>query len=238
MASAVAMAVTPAAAAAAATSSSSSSSCASRHSTASVPAFHLRHRVGGRRGERLMVRSIATGPPKSATDVEWKSKREALKKNNLRSVKPKDALRLQQEQGYVILDVRPEGEYAEAHAAGAVNAQLYRLIKEWTPWDIARRAGFAFFGIFAGTEENPEFLNEVKALGLDQESKIILGCQSGGTMKPSPSLADGQQSRSLIAAYVLSLQGFKNLVHMEGGFRAWFKEDLPVDGTETVEEEN
>lgn len=36
--------------------------------------------------------------------------------------------------------------------------QIYRLIKEWTAWDIARRAAFAFFGIFAGTEENPEFI--------------------------------------------------------------------------------
>lgn len=46
----------------------------------------------------------------------------------------------------------------QAHAAGAVNIQIYRLIKEWTAWDIARRAAFAFFGIFSGTEENPEFM--------------------------------------------------------------------------------
>jgi rhodanese-related sulfurtransferase len=98
-------------------------------------------------------------------------------------------------------------------------------------------AGFAFFGIFTGTEENPEFLNEVKALNLAKDTKIILGCQSGGTMKPSPSLSDGQQSRSLIAAYVLTMEGYKNLLHMEGGFRVWFKEDLPVEGTD-LEEEN
>lgn len=42
--------------------------------------------------------------------------------------------------------------------------QIYRLIKEWTAWDIARRAAFAFFGIFSGTEENPEFLQS-KLLG-------------------------------------------------------------------------
>lgn len=198
---------------------------------------HRSSTIGTGKWAPLRVRSIATGPPKSATEVEWKSKREALKKNNLRSVKPTEALRLAQKEGYTILDVRPETEYAEAHAAGAVNAQLYRLIKEWTPWDIARRAGFAFFGIFAGTEENPEFLNDVKALNLNKDSKIILGCQSGGTMKPSPSLADGQQSRSLIAAYVLTLEGYKNLLHLEGGFRAWFKEELPLEGTDLVEED-
>jgi rhodanese-related sulfurtransferase len=49
-------------------------------------------------------------------------------------------------------------------------------------------------------------------------------------------LADGQQSRSLIAAYILALEGFKNLVHLEGGLRAWFREDLPIEGTDTVED--
>jgi hypothetical protein len=33
-----------------------------------------------------------------------------------------------------------------------------------TAWDIARRAAFAFFGIFAGTEENPEFMQSKKYL--------------------------------------------------------------------------
>jgi len=46
----------------------------------------------------------------------------------------------------------------QAHPPDAINVQIYRLIKEWTAWDIARRAAFAFFGIFSGTEENPEFI--------------------------------------------------------------------------------
>lgn len=49
----------------------------------------------------------------------------------------------------------------QAHPPGAINVQIYRLIKEWTAWDIARRVAFAFFGIFAGTEENPEFLQSM-----------------------------------------------------------------------------
>lgn len=39
--------------------------------------------------------------------------------------------------------------------------EMYRLIREWTAWDIARRLGFAFFGIFSGTEENPEFIQSM-----------------------------------------------------------------------------
>ncbi|KAH7426108.1 hypothetical protein KP509_11G085200 [Ceratopteris richardii] len=136
------------------------------------------------------------------------------------------------EDGFIVLDVRPEGDFKEIHPEGAVNAQVYRLIKEWTAWDIARRAAFAFFGIFQGTEENPEFLNDVRSQ-LDKDSRIIVACAAGGTMKPSANLADGQQSRSLIAAYLLKLDGYKNVVHLEGGLRSWFNEDLPTSSSET-----
>lgn len=50
-----------------------------------------------------------------------------------------------------------------------MNVQVYRLIKEWTAWDIARRAAFAFFGIFQGTEENPEFIK-----GIDDKLLFVL----------------------------------------------------------------
>ncbi|KAH8940689.1 hypothetical protein BDL97_15G102700 [Sphagnum fallax] len=175
----------------------------------------------------LKVRSIAAGPPKSAAETDWRTKRETLLKNGLRSVTAKDALRLQKEQGYTILDVRLESDFEEAHPEGAINVQVYRLIKEWTPWDIARRVAFAFFGIFQGTEENPEFLKEVNSK-LDKSTKTIVACQSGGTVKPTANLSEGQQSRSLIAAYLLSLDGYKTIVHIDGGLRNWFKDGLPV----------
>ncbi|KAH7668492.1 Rhodanese/Cell cycle control phosphatase protein [Dioscorea alata] len=147
--------------------------------------------------------------------------------HKVRSVEVKEALRLQKENNFVILDVRPEAEYKESHPPGAINVQVYRLIKEWTAWDIARRAAFAFFGIFSGTEENPEFLQSVESK-LDKDAKIIVACTSGGTMRPSQNLPEGQQSRSLIAAYLLVLNGYKNVFHLDGGLYAWFKEGLPT----------
>ncbi|XP_010267473.1 PREDICTED: rhodanese-like domain-containing protein 14, chloroplastic [Nelumbo nucifera] len=174
------------------------------------------------------IRSAATKPPKSPAEEDWKIKREYLLQKRVRSVDVKEALRLQKENKFVILDVRPEAEFKEAHPPGAINAQIYRLIKEWTAWDIARRAAFAFFGIFAGTEENPEFLKLVEEK-LDKDSKIIVACSSGGTMKPSQNLPEGQQSRSLIAAYLLVLNGYTNVFHLEGGLYSWFKEGLPAE---------
>ncbi|BFI30439.1 hypothetical protein MPTK2_3g12160 [Marchantia polymorpha subsp. ruderalis] len=187
------------------------------------------HKVAAHR-RALVVTSEATKTktPKTPAEAEWKVKREALLRAKVRSVSPKEALLLQKDQGYTIIDVRPEFEFNQAHPAGAINIQIYRLIKEWTAWDIARRAAFAFFGIFQGTEENPEFIKEVKEK-LDKDSKIIVACIAGGTVKPSPNLADGSQSRSLIAAYLLTLEGYTNVVHMEGGLRTWFKDELPTE---------
>ncbi|XP_057453566.1 rhodanese-like domain-containing protein 14, chloroplastic [Lotus japonicus] len=174
----------------------------------------------------LTIQSAATKTAKTPAEEDWKIKRELLLQKRVRSVDAKEAFRLQKENNFVILDVRPEAEFKEAHPPDAINVQIYRLIKEWTAWDIARRAAFAFFGIFAGTEENPEFIQSVEAK-LNKNAKIIVACSSGGTMKPTQNLPEGQQSRSLIAAYLLVLNGYTNVFHLEGGLYSWFKEDLP-----------
>ncbi|GAV82817.1 Rhodanese domain-containing protein [Cephalotus follicularis] len=179
----------------------------------------------------LRIESAATKPAKSPAEEDWKTKREYLLKKRVRSVDVKEALRLQKENNFVILDVRPEAEFKEAHPPGAINVQIYRLIKEWTAWDIARRAAFAFFGIFAGTEENPEFIQSVESK-LSKDAKIIVACSAGGTMKPTQNLPDGQQSRSLIAAYLLVLNEYANVFHLEGGLYTWSKEGLPVESEE------
>ncbi|KAG6746583.1 hypothetical protein POTOM_048938 [Populus tomentosa] len=191
----------------------------------------------------LRVFNAATKPAKSPVgyfsylsleglaEEDWKTKREVLLQKKVRSVDVKEALRLQKENNFVILDVRPEAEFKEAHPPGAINVQVYRLIKEWTAWDIARRAAFAFFGIFAGTEENPEFMQTVESK-IDKSAKIIVACSAGGTMRPSQNLPEGQQSRSLIAAYLLVLNGYTNVFHLEGGLYKWFKEGLPAESEE------
>ncbi|KAK4489763.1 hypothetical protein RD792_000400 [Penstemon davidsonii] len=163
----------------------------------------------------------------SSAEEEWKIKRQLLLEKKVRSVDVKEAFRLSKANNFVILDVRPEAEFKEAHPEGAINVQIYRLIKEWTAWDIARRAAFAFFGIFSGTEENPEFIQSVESK-IPKDGKIIVACSAGGTTKPTQNLPEGQQSRSLIAAYLLVLNGYKNVYHLEGGIYNWVKEGLPI----------
>ncbi|XP_073033444.1 rhodanese-like domain-containing protein 14, chloroplastic [Primulina eburnea] len=175
----------------------------------------------------LRIQNAATKPAKSPAEEDWKIKRQVLLEKKVRSVDAKEALRLTKENNFVILDVRPEAEFKEAHPEGAINVQIYRLIKDWTAWDIARRVAFAFFGIFAGTEENPEFISSVESK-ITKDSKIIVACSTGGTTKPTQNLPEGQQSRSFIAAYLLVLNGYSNVYHLEGGLYNWFKEDLPT----------
>ncbi|EFJ21460.1 hypothetical protein SELMODRAFT_417511 [Selaginella moellendorffii] len=165
----------------------------------------------------IRATGAATKRAKTPAEEDWRIKREALKKNQVRSITPKDAKRLQDEQGYVLLDVRPQNEFQKMHPIGAVNVEIYRLIKEWTAWDIARRLGFAFFGIF----------DDVRAK-VESKSKVIVACASGGTMKPTPTLADGQQSRSLIAAYVLLMDGYTNVLHLEGKVVDFFNRNIKV----------
>ncbi|CAA0813050.1 Major facilitator superfamily protein [Striga hermonthica] len=174
----------------------------------------------------LRIQNAATKKAKTPAEEDWKIKRQVLLEKRVRSVDVKEAFRLQNENNFVILDVRPEAEFKEAHPEGAINVQIYRLIKEWTAWDIARRAAFAFFGIFSGTEENPEFIQSVESK-IAKNAKIIVACSAGGTTKPSQNLPEGQQSRSLIAAYLLVLNGYSNVYHLEGGIYNWFKESLP-----------
>jgi len=73
----------------------------------------------------------------------------------------------------------------------------------WDPVKALRRAGFAFFGVFNGTEVNPDFesqLYDIPAMG-SQEAKdsisLILVCQIGGDLTPTTSSKNGKQSRRL-----------------------------------------
>ena len=55
-----------------------------------------------------------------------------------------------------------------------------------------RRAGFAFFGIFNGTEFNPNFYKDIEA-AVDKQKGAVLVCGVGGILEPLG--RGGRQSR-------------------------------------------
>jgi rhodanese-related sulfurtransferase len=124
----------------------------------------------------------------------------------MKRVSPKEAKALL-DQGWTYLDVRSEPEFEAGHPAGSLNVPLLH-------------AGPG------GMTPNPEFLGVVEK-ALPKDSKIVVGCQSGG--------------RSLRAAQLLESAGFKDLVDQRAGFggardqfgriveAGWSAESLPVE---------
>ncbi|CAI5515620.1 unnamed protein product [Closterium sp. Naga37s-1] len=182
-----------------------------------APARYLQIRTLLNSFPLLAIPSRSSSLRRRAGKVDWINKRSFLVKNKVVGVPPAEAARLAKEEGHVIIDVRTVAEYNEVHPEGAVGVEFYRLIKEWTPYHVLRRAAFAFFGVLNGTEENPEFLKQVEAAVPDKETPIILACMPGGTLKPTQNFPYGKESRSLNAANVLVKNGYKNVRHIEGG---------------------
>ena len=59
-----------------------------------------------------------------------------------------------------------------------------------------RRAGFAFFGIFNGTEFNPSFFEDIEK-AVDKKKGAVLVCSIGGILEPLGQ--GGRQSRYAIS---------------------------------------
>ena len=67
---------------------------------------------------------------------------------------------------------------------------------------VARRFGFALFGVFNGTELNPDFFDDMLK-NIDNEVGAILVCNMGGTLDATEGNGAGTQSRQAILCHKL-----------------------------------
>mmetsp|Transcript_10499 Transcript_10499/g.28832 ORF Transcript_10499/g.28832 Transcript_10499/m.28832 type:complete len:247 (-) Transcript_10499:91-831(-) len=156
----------------------------------------------------------------------WQIMYEALTASEVAPVTASDIEALKSS-GAIIVDVRPANDFASGHIEGSVNVPLYQPITGWEPKQVLRKAAYAFFGVFNGTEANENFAEDVKkAAGLDKE--IIVVCNTGGTLEQSTNFQTGKQSRSLMAAYDMLNLGFSKLSFLEGGYNQWYDEDREI----------
>ena len=159
----------------------------------------------------------------------WEAMRTRLREAGVAMVAPQE-LAPMVARGAVLVDVRPREDHSRRRIPGAASAPIYRLIDGWSPEQLARRVGFALFGVFQGTEVNPNFVDELKAAlgeggagaGAGATPRVILYCSQGGSIDAVGAAASaaaagpvgggagggargkrGWQSRSLIAAYAL-----------------------------------
>jgi rhodanese-related sulfurtransferase len=70
-----------------------------------------------------------------------------------------DAHRLMQDEGYLYLDVRTEGEFAQGHPKGAYNIPIKLASAQ-------------------GMQDNPRFL-EIAGAAFDKQQKLVVGCKAG-----------------------------------------------------------
>eukprot|EP00882_Tetradesmus_deserticola_P010914 GHRQ01011538.1.p1 GENE.GHRQ01011538.1~~GHRQ01011538.1.p1 ORF type:complete len:175 (+),score=36.18 GHRQ01011538.1:199-723(+) len=161
----------------------------------------------------------------------------ALLAGNVKLVSPQE-VQFAAERGALLVDVRPEADYDAGHVPGAYNVPFYQPITGWSPMKVARRVGYAMFGIVKGTEVNPTFPQDVKQLVTHAEQQLILYCSQGGVLEPNDSYRKGWQTRSLIAAYDLMQEGMTNsLAVMKGGYTEWVNAGRDVEIMEEVAEE-
>lgn len=157
----------------------------------------------------------------------WEAMYKLLTENNVRSVVSSDIEGLKG-RGAIIIDVRPGTEFEAGHIEGSVNVSLYQPITGNTPRQVLRKAGYAFFGIFNGTEANENFESELKEAVGDVDNEVVVICNTGGSLENTVNFNYGKQSRSLMAAYEMITFGYKKLRFLEGGYNQWRSEEREV----------
>ena len=137
----------------------------------------------------------------------------------------------------LVIDIRPESEYEKGFISGAINVPFYQPIEGWTPFKIARRVGFALFGV-AGTEPNPKFESQVLELAAagttSPTQPIVIYCLMGGSMDEvtaaaMPNIDNPEsiqrvkklQTRSMVAAFQLVEAGVTSVSILKGGYSSW-----------------
>jgi rhodanese-related sulfurtransferase len=148
---------------------------------------------GSNNGTRLLVGDAQL---RATSPAGWEAMRAALREARVAMVAPQELGPLRA-RGAALVDVRPLEDHASRRIPGAASAPFYRLIAGWSPEQVARRVGFALFGVFKGTEVNPDFLEDVRAAlggagagaGAASSSspsssapRVVLYCSQGGSI--------------------------------------------------------
>eukprot|EP00892_Ulva_mutabilis_P003448 jgi/Ulvmu1/1475/UM011_0205.1 len=197
--------------------------------------LRVTHQGAGRNvGHQIALRPKATirapaahaNPKLPPWDVMWGK----LLENKLESLTPEAAKSRVDSGEWVVVDVRPKEEYKKSSIEGAVNAPLFQLM-DWgnaTPASFLRGAAYALNGVQA-VEINANFADDVKSQA--DGKKVIMCCDTGGSMRPSANFVTGKTSRSLKAAFRVVNEGLADEVaHLDGGMVAWVSQGLPTAG--------
>lgn len=211
-------------------SSACSHSCNSNISSARARVVALAEPAGR---DRLKAGGFSPTSPQA-----WDNMRRSLQESGVKMVSPQEMIFAAERGNIVIVDVRPEADYDKGHIPDSLNVPFYRPITGWEPFKIARRLGYAAFGVLNGTEINPDFAQEVRAImASDGAGKtLVLYCSQGGVLESTETHQRGWQTRSLVAAYDLLQDGMSNIQVLKDGYTGWTNAGRDIEVLEYEED--
>ncbi|KAL6751766.1 Rhodanese-like domain-containing protein [Haematococcus lacustris] len=179
---------------------------------------------------------VSVGGHSPTSRMGWAIIKATLQEANVKALSAQEVV-FAQGRGAPVIDVRPADQFKAGHVPGAVNVPYYQPIQGWDAMKIARRVGYALFGVLNGTEVNPDFSSQAGS-HVHPELGAVLYCSIGGSLEAQEGASrQGMQSRSLIATWQLLSDGHKGLSILKGGFSEWCKNGRDVESWEEVEEE-
>mmetsp|Transcript_38557 Transcript_38557/g.98602 ORF Transcript_38557/g.98602 Transcript_38557/m.98602 type:complete len:260 (-) Transcript_38557:52-831(-) len=193
--------------------------------------------LGARQPARLAGsvgrQQVSRGQPlRAATPraVEWKDQFMALSEAKVKSILPEEAMRMVTAGEAVLVDVRKAEDYNTSHALDAVSVPLFQAVNPLKT-DMKGMLKFAVYAIngVGAVEPNLNFEDEVAALVGDKA--VIMYCEAGGMLEPTPNFMYGRESRSLKACYkALMDERMSTVYHLSGGLFKWYKDGFETTG--------
>jgi rhodanese-related sulfurtransferase len=164
----------------------------------------------------------------------------SLLDRGLKQVDSKEALKLVEDEGAVLVDVELERRFEQGTMNGAVNVPLYQPVAGSAIMDTIKKISLAAMGMQA-TERNPDFA-KVAQERLPKDKPIIVACNRGGSMRTTvskqkngyvkvyedPDRSFGIESRSLKACYELYQANFTNIYFLKGGINQYQHDEFPM----------
>ncbi|KAL4587192.1 hypothetical protein LXL04_000059 [Taraxacum kok-saghyz] len=139
---------------------------------------------------------------------------------------PKDAAAAINDDGYKLLDIRPEWEREKARVPGSMHVPLFVQDMDNNPITLLKKwVHFGYIGLWTGqyfTEMNPNFVDQVEKMVPDKSTKVLVAC--------------GEGLRLMMATSKLYKKGYTNLGWLAGGFNRAVEGDFPeVEGPEKLQ---
>jgi rhodanese-related sulfurtransferase len=201
-----------------------------------VSARRRRRRRAARARRHPLLRPVSTGLPPTPASAAAAT---LLSPASSSSSAPQ-ALALVS-RGAALLDVRLAVDFEKEHAAGAVNAPLFRITAGNNTWDKIKRVVMAGL-VMRATERDPGFAAAAAAaVGGNKRKRVVVMCAVGGTLDTVVRVAStgkvtatdrdrsfGRETRSLKACYELLKAGFTDVVHLQGGLQEWRYKGYPL----------